>query len=92
MRLLASCSNVPAVFWLQAAFSHNGFAVKFDGTHDGDFRTVLGDKRISGPILITHTKNDNAVGIAHPLAMSAPLGGPLLWERGRYKCACSLQT
>jgi pimeloyl-ACP methyl ester carboxylesterase len=53
---------------LQAAFSHNSFAVKFDGTHDGGFRTVLGDKRVSGPILITHTKNDKAVGIAYPLA------------------------
>jgi hypothetical protein len=53
---------------LQAAFSHNSFALKFDGTHDGGFRTVLGDKRVSGPILITHTKNDKAVGIAYPLA------------------------
>lgn len=53
---------------LQAAFSHNGFAVKFDGVNDGGFRTVIGDKRVSGPILITHTKNDKAVGIAYPLA------------------------
>jgi hypothetical protein len=53
---------------LQAAFSQNGFAVKFDGTHDGAFRTVLGDKRVTGPLLITHTKNDMAVGIAYPLA------------------------
>jgi hypothetical protein len=34
----------------------------------GFFRAVLGDKRISGPIIITHTKNDRAVGIAYPLA------------------------
>jgi hypothetical protein len=53
---------------LQAAFSHNGLAAAFDGTHDGGYRTVLGDKRVSGPILITHTKNDKAVGIAYPLA------------------------
>jgi hypothetical protein len=26
------------------------------------------DKRITGPIIITHTKNDKAVGIAYPLA------------------------
>jgi hypothetical protein len=70
----AAAATLPAnsagitVTLLQAAFSHNGFAVKFDGTHDGDFRTVLGDKRISGPMLITHTKNDKAVGIAYPLA------------------------
>jgi len=53
---------------LQAAFSHNGFAVKFDHKHDGAFRTVLADKRVAGPVLITHTKNDRAVGIAYPLA------------------------
>jgi hypothetical protein len=29
---------------------------------------VLGDKRVAGPVLITHTKNDKAVGIAYPLA------------------------
>jgi pimeloyl-ACP methyl ester carboxylesterase len=53
---------------LQAAFSHNGLAEKFDGKHDGAFRTVLRDGRISGPLLITHTKRDRAVGIAYPLA------------------------
>ena len=53
---------------LQAAFSHNGLAEKFDGTNNGAFRTILHDKRISGPIVITHTKNDRAVGIAYPLA------------------------
>ncbi|WP_029432385.1 alpha/beta fold hydrolase [Blastococcus sp. URHD0036] len=53
---------------LQAAFSHNGLAEKFDGVRDGAFRTVLRDQRISGPILITHTKRDKAVGIAYPLA------------------------
>ncbi len=53
---------------LQAAFSHNGLSEKFDGTKDGAFRTVLRDKRVSGPVLITHTKNDLAVGIAYPLA------------------------
>ncbi len=53
---------------LQAAFSHNGLASQFDGKNDGAFRTVLSDARISGPLLITHTKNDRAVGIAYPLA------------------------
>jgi hypothetical protein len=53
---------------LQAAFSHNGLAEKFDGSNDGAFRTVLRDRRISGPLLITHTKRDKAVGIAYPLA------------------------
>jgi hypothetical protein len=53
---------------LQAAFSHNGLAEKFDGKNDGAFCTVLRDRRISGPLLITHTKRDTAVGIAYPLA------------------------
>ena len=53
---------------LQAAFSHNGFAEKFDGKHDGAFRAVVTEGRASGPIIITHTKNDRAVGVAYPLA------------------------
>jgi hypothetical protein len=53
---------------LQAAYSHNALAVKFHGVNDGAFRTVLADRRASGPVLITHTKNDRAVGITYPLA------------------------
>ena len=53
---------------LQAAFSHNGLASKFDGTHDGAFRRIVSEGRVSGPVLITHTKNDRAVGVAYPLA------------------------
>jgi hypothetical protein len=53
---------------LQGAFSHNGLAQKFDQQHDGTFRTVLADRRVSGPVVITHTKNDTAVGVAYPLA------------------------
>jgi pimeloyl-ACP methyl ester carboxylesterase len=55
---------------LQAAFSHNGFSGGFgdNGTDKGFFRSVMDLKRVSGPIIITHTKNDKAVGIAYPLA------------------------
>ena len=49
---------------LQAAFSHNGFSKK----RSGFFRSVVTQKRISGPILVTHTKNDTAVGRAYPTA------------------------
>lgn len=52
---------------LQAAFSHNGLSGDFDG-NVGAFRSLLADKRASGPFIITHTKNDRAVGIAYPLA------------------------
>jgi hypothetical protein len=53
---------------LQAAFSHNGFANKFDGTRDGFFRAVVTGKKVKGPIIITHTRNDQAVGFAYPIA------------------------
>jgi hypothetical protein len=53
---------------LQAAFSHNGFAVKFDGSRNGGFRTVVSAHKVRGPIIITHSKNDKAVGVAYPLA------------------------
>ena len=53
---------------LQAAFSHNGFAQKFDGSHDGFFRAVVIGHRINGPVVITCTENDKAVGLAYPLA------------------------
>ena len=53
---------------LQAAFSHNGFALEFDGRRNGFFRNVVAKGRIAGPIVITHTVNDRAVGIAYPIA------------------------
>lgn len=54
---------------LQAAFSHNSLSGKFGDRGDkGFFRALIDDRRISGPIIITHTKNDKAVGIAYPLA------------------------
>jgi hypothetical protein len=54
---------------LQGAFSHNGFALNYDGkSHDGFFRNVVAEKRISGPVLITHSINDKAVGVAYPVA------------------------
>jgi hypothetical protein len=57
-----------SVSLLQAAFSHNGLAQKFDSKNDGHFRRLVSEKRASGPIIITHTKNDRAVGVAYPLA------------------------
>jgi hypothetical protein len=54
---------------LQAAFSHNGFAENFDGKGgDGAFRRVVSKRLVHGPIVITHTRNDRAVGLAYPLA------------------------
>jgi hypothetical protein len=54
---------------LQAAFSHNGLSGGYGDRKDkGFFRAVIDQKRICGPIIITHTTNDRAVGIAYPLA------------------------
>jgi len=60
--------RVTSMTLLQAAFSHYGFAAGWDGIHDGLFRRVLRERHVMGPILVTHTKMDKAVGIAYPLA------------------------
>ncbi|HEV3409485.1 MAG TPA: hypothetical protein VG095_04280 [Chthoniobacterales bacterium] len=49
---------------LQTAFSHHGFSRSMKGF----FREVVDRQRIKGPILITHTPNDRAVGVAYPAA------------------------
>lgn len=54
---------------LQAAFSHHGFASNWDGKGgNGFFRRVVDRSAISGPIIITCTSNDKAVGTAYPIA------------------------
>jgi hypothetical protein len=49
---------------LQAAFSHNGFSKR----RQGFFRSVIDNKRVAGPILVTNTKKDLSVGLAYPAA------------------------
>lgn len=61
-------TTVQTMTLLQAAYSHNGLAQKFDREHDGAFRSLLVRQRVSGPICISYTHNDKAVGIAYPLA------------------------
>jgi hypothetical protein len=56
--------KVKSLTLLQAAFSHNGFSASMNGV----FRTVVQDRKIQGPIVITHSNQDRAVGIAYPLA------------------------
>ena len=59
-------------------------AKNWDGQqHDGSFRAVIANRKVSGPILITHSEHDTAVGIAYPIASrtmnqvaSALIGGP----------------
>lgn len=58
---------------IQGAFSHNGLGVgipKGGKTIDGTFRDVVADKK-AGRVVITHTWNDHAVGLAYALASRA---------------------
>lgn len=68
-----AANRVASLFLMQAAFSHYGLAQKYDGTSNGLFRSVISDKKVSGPIYITYTAKDKAVGLAYPLA--SRLGG-----------------
>jgi pimeloyl-ACP methyl ester carboxylesterase len=60
---------VSSLVLLQAAFSHYGFALAYDGTHDGFFRRVVTDPAyVTGVVAITFTAKDKAVGLAYPIA------------------------
>ena len=60
--------TVSTLTLLQAAFSHYGFSDNYDGSKAGFFRKVLQNKAVTGPILISHSVNDSAVGTMYPLA------------------------
>jgi hypothetical protein len=60
--------QVSTVTLLQAAYSHYGLAEHYEGNKNGLFRRMLTDGNVSGPVLITHSVNDKAVGLAYPLA------------------------
>ena len=53
---------------LQAAFSHNGFAEKFTRAMMDFSARSLPIAKSPGPIVVTYTKNDKAVGLMYPLA------------------------
>ncbi len=61
--------KVSTMTLLQAAFSHNGFSDNYDGKGTrGFFHGVVRNGNVTGPILISHSVHDKAVGIAYPLA------------------------
>ena len=63
----ATPAPLHSVSLLQGAFSHYGIATNYDGEgHNGAFKGV--PAKLSGPMIITHTRNDKAVGIAYALA------------------------
>ena len=53
---------------IQGAFSHYGFARKWDGIHDGLFRPALIGGHLAGPMVVTYSRHDEMVGIAYALA------------------------
>jgi hypothetical protein len=62
--------SVGSLNLLQAAFSHNSFAKEWEPGHAGGFRRMVDEHRVSGSTIITHTRNDKAVGIAYAIASS----------------------
>ncbi len=60
--------SVATVSLLQGAFSHHGFAREFEPGRHGFFRHVIDNKTVRGPVVITKTANDKAVGFAYAVA------------------------
>lgn len=75
-RLVTAAANalpaggVQSLSLLQAAFSHNSFAVDWQRGSNGGFRHLIDTGSVNGPLIITHTRNDHAVGIAYAIASS----------------------
>ncbi len=64
---LATTAPVSSLNLLQAAYSQYGMAENWDGAgSDGVFCQVPG--RTPGPVLVTFSSNDRAVGLAYPIA------------------------
>ncbi len=82
---MSTTNRLKTMSLLQAAFSHNGFQ-----PGNGFFRSVVEQTppRITGPIIVTHTFNDSAVGIAYPAA--SLLGGQTAAGTGTANLAASV--
>ncbi|MFI5956234.1 hypothetical protein [Cryptosporangium sp. NPDC051539] len=63
----ASAATVPiaSLTLLQAAFSHYALAENWKDGQDGIFHRV--PSRLTGPLIVTHTRKDRAVGLAYAL-------------------------
>ena len=60
----STTDRIRSMSLLQTAFSHNGFSKEKGGA----FRAVVDKQRVNGPIIVTHSVNDKAVGVAYPMA------------------------
>lgn len=65
---LQGAATVSTLTLLQGAFSHHGFAKDYQPGKNGLFRKVVSPGRVHGPILISHTDNDTAVGVLYAIA------------------------
>lgn len=64
---VATSAPVASLSLLQAAYSHFALAEDWDGTgKKGLFAKA--PAKVRGPIIVTHTRNDKAVGLAYPIA------------------------
>lgn len=86
---------IDSVALVQGAVSLWCYASKipFDGTGSGYYNRILADKKVKGPIAVTRSKFDKAVGLAYPLASrisgsadfrSSPDGFPEFGAIGAY--------
>jgi pimeloyl-ACP methyl ester carboxylesterase len=66
---LATAEPVDSLTLLQAAFSQNSFSPDYDASHrPGYFRRVVTDRKVRGPMMISHSAHDRAVGVAYSIA------------------------
>ncbi len=66
--LLGAASGASSLFLVQGAFSHFSFAdsLPFDRSRGGALKGMTG--RVAGPLVVTHSRFDSAVGRAYPMA------------------------
>jgi hypothetical protein len=64
----ADAPAVTSMTLLQGAFTHYGFAERWDGRHDGVFRAVVSQRHVVGPIAVTYSERDEALKVAYALA------------------------
>ncbi len=63
---------VDSMSLLQGAFSHFSFSSRFDDSgKTGFYRNLIDEHRVRGPVIITHTRADKAVGMAYAIASRA---------------------
>jgi predicted alpha/beta hydrolase family esterase len=60
----STTDRIRSMSLLQTAFSHSGFSKE----KKGFFRSVVDSRRVNGPIIVTHSVKDKAVGVAYPIA------------------------